>query len=752
MRIPPPVRNLALMTAFLAASSPLPAESPADTVRAWLVGQARSDAGPPVMVRMGGETVAARLIATNDQGVRVRAPGFETTIPWSACGDGEALYRFAAPAMDQAPAAVHAAHLRLGIAAGRAGDRSFAEGVVALKIKDAAAAEAILAESGKAPAPPSGKPAETTAAGVTAPAANGAEPSDADRPSPASPFRDRYVTGAGKVDRNAFTAECLAADLPAIHRRLGPDFEAFNKGIRRDDPEIHLRHENGEYVWKEKGKSAVDWTGMAGQVFYVPFKPDNPGVDRMRFCWSFHENHGPAQFWHVYQLKPTMEEWYCKSPDPGVQQAAWIEAAGGKAGLLRPVATARSRVAWSNCGIMVFRSGVIGASGYGNNDDQYPCTRLPPGKIPTAVAVTPNNEFALVTVWDAAAGKGQLAVVALEARALAHHSWYYAGLPNVGTYTRLKVLGFVDLPVAAPSAVAAGCDVAWWKWTTDISKERLDTQEARDRWAKGADENHRAASAGYAVVLSRSENQAVFVDLKPLFQYVRTMYFTTPERFDKTKDEGPAPGQWPFAFEKAPEARPKVAQVLPVPRPTAVAAGFAGGRSREYASRCFIATMDGRLIVCDTGSLNAPAGSKDEAAQQPVVPVGAVPVGRNPTCIYNGRHGGHARDDLVLCCRGDREVVWVTPSGKGGTVTRRLRDKRLTDPAWIEVTDTRGAMVLTVADFKGAKLVNYLTSPIDSWGQKLFGGLGPDGKADFECTGVMDVPGHPFLLSSAEVN
>ena len=447
-----------------------------------------------------------------------------------------------------------------------------------------------------------------------------------------------------------------------------------------------------------------------------------------------------------------MEEWYCKSPDPGVQQAAWIDAAGGKQGLLRPVATARARVEWSNCGIMVFRSGVIGASGYGNNDDKYPCTRLPPGKIPTAVALTPNNEFALVTVWDAGAGKGQLAVVALEARALAHHSWHYAGLPNVGTYTRLKVLGLVDLPVAAPTAVAAAADVAWWKWTTDVSKERLDAQEARDRWLKAADDAHRAASAGYAVVLSRAENKAVFVDLKPLFRYFASMYFTTPDRFDRTKNEGPAPDQWPFTFDKAPEARPLVAQVLPVPRPTAVATGFAGGRSRDYADRCFIATMDGRLIVCDTGSLNASAGSKDDAAQKPVVPVGAVPVGRNPTCIYNGRHGGYDRDDLVLCCRGDREVVWVTPSGKGGAVTRRLRDKRLLDPAWIEVSDTRGAAVVTVADFKGAKLVNYLYKPIDSWGERLFGGLGPDGKAEFECTGVMEVPGNPFLLPSAEVN
>jgi hypothetical protein len=749
--------SIVLLALGTLAPRPAAAEAPGGIVKTWLIEQAKAGAGPAVEVRIGDEPTPARLVTTDVKGVRVQAKGFELTLPWSACGDGEALYRFAAPAMEKAPPDIHAAHLRLGIAAGRAGEKAFAEGLVALKLKDADAAAGIRAELEKPAAPPPGN--GTVAGGGTAiprpdaVAAGMPAPDAPDAPPAPGTFRDRYITGTGKIERGAYAAECQSADLAAIQRRLGPDYDYFNKGVKRDDPEIHLRHESGEYVWKERGKSAVDWTGMAGQIFHVPFKTDNPGVDRMRFCWSFHENHGPAKFWHVYQLRPTMEEWYCKSPDPGVLQPAWVEAAGGKQGLLRPVATARSRVSWSNCGIMVFRSGVIGASGYGNNDDKYPCTRLPPGKIPTAVALTPNNEFALVTVWDVERGKGQLAVVALEARALAHHSWHYAGLPNVGTYTRLKLLGFVDLPdMAAPTAIAAAANVAWWKWTTDVSKERLDTQEVRDRWAKGADDGHRAATAGYAVVLSRGENRASFVDLRPLFQYFASMYFTTPERFDKTKNEGPAPDQWPFTFDKAPEARPKVVQTLPFRQPTAVAAGFAGGRSREYASRCFIATLDGQLIACDVGSLNAPPGAKEAAAPPAVVPVGAVAVGRNPTCIYNGRHGGAERDDLVLCCRGDREIVWVTPSGKGGAVTRRLRDRRLKDPAWLEVTDTRGAAVLTVADFKGARLVNYLTRPIDSWGEKLFGGLGPDGKADFECTGTMEVPGNPFLLSSAEVN
>lgn len=432
--------------------------------------------------------------------------------------------------------------------------------------------------------------------------------------------------------------------------------------------------------------------------------------------------------------------------DPGVKQRPWIEAAGGAEFLKYPVAVARAKVTWSNCGIAVFRSGVIGATGYGNNDDKYPFTKLPPGKVPMAVALTPNNEFALVAVWDINKVKGQVAVVALEARALAHHSWYYSGMPNVGTYTRLKILGYVDLPnMVAPSGIAVAGNVSRWKWTTNVSKERLDAQEIRDTWFKGADENHQNCTNGYAVVISRAENKAVFIDLAPLFQYFRTMYFTTAAEFQKTQNEGPAPEQWPFTFEIAKEATPKVVQTVDIPQPTAVATGFVHGDDRGMASKAYIGTLNGNLVIYDVGVLISPKATTGVEA------VGVVPVGRNPTSIALGRHLS-PKNRLVITCRGENEVVWVSVSGKTGTVVKRLRDTRLTDPVYVEASDSRGASVVTVADFKGRRLVNYIYSPIESWGEKLFGGLGQDGKAEFECTGVLELPGSPFLLSCAEVN
>ncbi len=717
-----------LLAAAPAGGQDAPAPSKEEIVgrlRIFTIGRAKEGIRELLPLRIGAaRPTQARLLSADEKGIRVSAEGGEAVLPWDAL-NAEGLYLFLGPIMKPAPADVLRDYLLLGGSLGRWEEDNLKKLLAVLESKDAAAAKAVRGVLRKP------KDAASNGSSPDGPSADGA----------GGAWKERIIAGS-KVEPSAYARAAFATDPASIHHRLGPDWQFFHKDAKADFPEIHQRSPNGEYVYKEKGKNPVDWTGMAGQVLYVPLKPGNPGADRMRFCWSFHEGHGGGKFWHVYQLAPTMNEWYCKSPDPGLTQPAWKQAAGGI--LERPVTVERARVEWSNCGIMVFANGLVGATGYGNNDDRYPFTMLPQGKVPAAVAVTPNNEFALIACWDVQKSRGQVAVVALEARALAHHSWHYAGLPNVGTYTRLKLMGFVDLPdMSAPTAVSASCDVARWHWLTDNSKERLDDASVRDKWARGADDKHRAASCGFAVVASRAENKVAFIDLRPLFQYMRRMYFTTMENFEKTKNEGPAPDQWPFTFDVAPEARPKVVEVAAVSRPTAVAAGYPaeGG----FGSKAFVATMDGRLVIYDVGVMADPQSGSG------VRPVGLVQVGRNPTSIACGRSSPR-KTDLVVCCRGDREIVWVSVSGQNGRITRRLRDRRLEDPVSAALSDTRGAAILSVADFRGGKIVNYLTGPIDSWGDKLFGGLGPDGKAEFECTGVLEVPGHPYHISFAEVN
>ncbi|MGA2496440.1 MAG: hypothetical protein ABSH20_01790 [Tepidisphaeraceae bacterium] len=61
--------------------------------------------------------------------------------------------------------------------------------------------------------------------------------------------------------------------------------------------------------------------------------------------------------------------------------------------------------------------------------------------------------------------------------------------------------------------------------------------------------------------------------------------------------------------------------------------------------------------------------------------------------------------------------------------------------------------LLTAADFKGRKILNYRYS------QSVFatqGGakfrMGPEGKDDFACGGVLEFPGEPFGVSATNVN
>ena len=693
-----------------------------------------------VFVEVGGRIASATVASADERRLVVDAGGAQIPIPWETLG-ARRLYYVGLKYVDADRAKAHGA-LAIYCAVHGLLDEAEKEARLALnqRGKDAEAIDALLdflraARSAEA-------------------AANAAKARRSSKPKSA-----KGKDGAGTLGRAEYLRTALSFDAVAMHKRLGPDWAHFHPEEDGDDPpEIPQRRSDGQFLFKQEPldlnqptykqqRGGKDWTGMAGQVLYAPLEPRNPGVDRIRFCWSFHEGHGGSQFWHVYLLAPNITEWYCKSPDPCVNRDAWKALGGGP--LANPVAVARAKVSWSNCGIIVFRSGVIGATGYGNNDDRYPCTRLPPGKVPTAVAVTPNNEFALVTVWDLKTLEGSLAVVALEARALEHHSWYYAGMPSVGTYTRLKVMGLVDLPgMSAPTAVSATGDVSRWRWASNVSKERLDSQAVRDRWASGGDEDHLNCRSGYALVASRSEDKVAVVDLGPLYRYMRSMYFTTQENYDKTTNEGPAPDEWPFTFDVAPEAKPRVVKTIPVPRPTVVAAGLANGRSmrnRDFLTKAYVGTEDGRLVVLEMGALvgkGAPSG---------VGPVGVIRIGRNPTSVAYGRHGA-IQDDLVIVCRGDRGVVWVRTSGNSGEVVRRLRDSRLADPVAAELWDSRGAAGVSVADFRGRRIVNYLYQPINSWGERLFGGAGEDGQAEFECTGTFDVPGHPFMLSSAEVN
>jgi len=274
---------------------------------------------------------------------------------------------------------------------------------------------------------------------------------------------------------------------------------------------------------------------------------------------------------------------------------------------------------------------------------------------------------------------------------------------------------------------------------------RFDLSRIRDRESFRAGDNADYVSkAGFAVVVSRLENKAAFLDLQPLFERVHSLYFTSQENFRKTRNLGRAPAQWPYAFSADPAWKPRVTTVLDVSVPTAVLASMSGDEN----ARAWIASMDGAVGVYAVGGLGTTARSASEEIRR----VSETRVGRNPTCLAYRKL---SRDTILAVSRGDREIAWIETDSGGARVIRRLRDSRLVDPVFVEMADTHGieTSLITVADFHGRQLINYRFSPVRfaTQGGAVFG-LGPDGAGEMECGGVLALPGMPFCISAANVN
>src|ERR1035437_4684907 len=569
---------------------------------------------------------------------------------------------------------------------------------------------------------------------------------------------------APQLDAAAILRELTDFSVAGVSRRLGPDYDFYHPGSGDQDfpdiylvpmkspppeagPDIKRLHYQLGGPWT---KDAGDFSSTQGQILYVPDRKlavdrstqmpnEGIGVDRVTIIEM---SNG------CFTEKPEPPWWGGFRPDPTAK--AWLQAAGGKIGT--PIASARGMGGWANSGLIVFSSGFIGTAGTVTARGTDPTFTLPPNKRPTAISITSKNEFALVTVVDTESMKGQVAVFALTGDAkkapMPHDSHdEYPGLPNVAVFSQIKLLGYVDLPgIMFPTGISAV-----GSWTEGrmngrdgnagmLSEYSLSNQGDRDIFNTGPNA-HYASTAGFAVVIAKYEGKAVFIDLQALFAGMRTAYFTTEENYQKTRAMGDGPRQWPYTFEGEPAWRPDVVKILDVPEPTAVLASLDGNGMAAVAS------MDGTIAFYQVGGL----ANEAPAAANEISGAGTLKVGRNPVCLaYQKYYGG-----FLAVSRGDREIAWINGWGKKASVTRRLRDRRLVDPVCAETADTHGieGPFVTVADFKGRKILNYRYGPLvfATQGGARFG-VGPTGNDPFECGGTLALPGHPFSVSATNVN
>jgi hypothetical protein len=643
-----------------------------------------------------------------------------------------------------------------------------------------------------------------------APAAARTGPADAEMPG------DVLVNGRVDAARYRATAAAMGTDAGIAYRYgpsaadLGYPAATVTYGKRPDksyDPiSVRLGWSNRSCVspggwcgtWqigRAPSKEPGDFSSSIVNVGYVPDAVPPPSFfPKKYFGVASLQQFGIAH--DVIAVKPE-HSWttYDGIARDGGANDGNIEAAAQTIAMdQKPVAVGKcyGRGGWCTNSIAVFANGWL--MGVGSNTAHNRMrVKLADGKVPTAIAVTNSGEFALVTVWDTAAVRGQIAVVALAdgcqwCDPAKERDWgrnwgsarrAYHGFPGLGNYIAAKVIGYVDLPdsVRAPTeiSVSTGKSHGDYEIVRDFWANDIDTAERRARYFDGDERSLAIARTGMAVVISKNEKRAAFMDLRPLFQYYRAQYLGQDQaRWNALiANRGEAPNQWPYAFSAAPAQVPTVVKVIDLPaRPTAVKLGL----TAPY--RAFIATQEGRLRVFDLGTAYLDQAGKAVGKPADIVEKFSVEVGRNPTDITYVKERGwndttalfgplglkHDRSYWVTS-RGERKAQLVSFDAAFGSarIVKTLTDSRIVDPIASDDAANHGteSYVLTLADYGGKAVRNYLYGPIIAWTYGTQDGwtICPapagcallDGKP-FEYGGGYDLPGKPFHATGANIN
>jgi len=545
---------------------------------------------------------------------------------------------------------------------------------------------------------------------------------------------DPLLAADGTVDPAAYVdmAAKLATD-EGLNWRMGPDwhkyhgkndFDGLTETPKVDDKPLGLQLGDIDRAYQLGTTPPANLDSLRniqGQVGYIPTEEQLPGVD------------------HITSVETTSTT-IGYAPRPGGRLSTdghpEVELANGGSGQCASendytigdmVDMARGDgLDGSAHAVMVFNKGLVATAGTSGTQGGQ-CLKLPKNLVPTAVAVTPGNEYALITVWDTKKIQGGLAVVALTGKQQSTRADFaqpFAGLPNSGFIVGMKYLGVVPLPgLVAPTGIGVTTDYHG-NPELDRRQEWLTTPDGRAATAQNVAHN------GKAVIVSAAERKAVTVDLTPLFATTDDVYFGDTVTAPPVAGDGKK--EWPYTLAGEPKMTPTVGNVVPLPSsPNAASLAWDG----KYG---YVATRDGMLRVL---SLENPA----QAAE-----VGQIPVGANPTCVNHTRDGSQ----LLVTSRGDRAVKWVQLEGSGGSVNRTLTDRRLADPVCAEDlgsmlqpgetgVQVTTAPVVSIADFGGGLVHNFRI------GEAVFadGSRAEVPAGGFEYGGAYDPKGKPFRVS-----
>jgi hypothetical protein len=551
--------------------------------------------------------------------------------------------------------------------------------------------------------------------------------------------------------------------------------------------------------------AALDYSSNICNVAYVPTLPKPAGFQEAKYfgisalqCLGVNHN--------TISLKPEVSWTTYTGPasnngdtDENTRRLAGT-VSGSPIGTFaldaKPVAITRGygRGGWVTNALAVFADGRITSSG-SNTSHNFVHTKLPDGFTPTGIAITNSGEFALVPGMDTNVIKGRVAVLAITEGCQwcevepdsnwrgewGNHRGRFPGIPGLGNYLDIKLVGFVDLPdnLKAPTEIAVttgndggrdtGYQVIMNFWDQPLTDERTRKRIRDDDWQRAV------SRTGMAVVTSKLEQTATFIDLRPLFSYYRSQYFDVDNNGWKAllAKRGPGATQWPYTFDVAPAQKPTIIKTVTLPaRPTA------SEMTRQTPHRAFIATEEGKLRVFDLGSGYLAQDANATGKPADIVERFSVDVGANPTSISfmkeKGRHGPGQVSRLWGDNTNENRFWWVLSREErkasmlkfdagmnSASVFKTLQTRQIVDPIAIEDADNHGteSYVMTFADYSGSRIHNVWYGPIVMWthlNNKQPAPCRPDAsclpQGGAEYAGSHLLPGKPTHVVSSNIN
>ncbi len=265
------------------------------------------------------------------------------------------------------------------------------------------------------------------------------------------------------------------------------------------------------------------------------------------------------------------------------------------------------------------------------------------------------------------------------------------------------------------------------------------------------------AQSGYAVVLSRWENRAIFLDLQGLAEFTRKYFASDQAHYNEAMAlrGGSGPERWPWTFEYERTAHggnisiPVVADIT-IRHPTYALAGQWGATPSENV-KVHIASIDGVVSSFSIGALgNASPGASVQMLFQ--TPTGPNPVAMQWQSRWDGSRAiGAFNNDFAVLSRAAREVAFIHATDNSGSVTRRIVDQRMVDPVALDINNVAFANIVSVGDWTGRKVINYRIGATDGQLVRPLTPFPVYGGGDIECAGETQVNGNVYRLSFGNI-